>query len=75
LLVEIQYRAYLIRLKKVELVLVRDEDPAARVQALSTLASGENADEGAVESALDAALTDSEKVEKEKIRIHTFMIH
>ncbi|MGH8612475.1 MAG: HEAT repeat domain-containing protein [Gammaproteobacteria bacterium] len=40
--------------------LARDEDPATRVQALSTLASGENADEGAVESALDAALTDKD---------------
>lgn len=40
--------------------LARDEDPATRVQALSTLAGGGNADEGAVESALDAALTDKD---------------
>jgi HEAT repeat protein len=40
--------------------LARDEDPETRVQALSTLAGGGNADEGAVESALDAALTDKD---------------
>jgi HEAT repeats len=40
--------------------LARDEDPETRVHALSTLAGGGNADEGAVESALDAALTDKD---------------
>lgn len=38
--------------------LARDQDPATRVQALSTLSGRGKADEGAVELALDVALTD-----------------
>lgn len=38
----------------------RSEDPMRRLQALSTLAGSEHADQGAVDAALDAALTDED---------------